>query len=118
MLTIPLVTADGRVLGVLQIINAQDDEGNFIAFDKDAELYIQHFAENATSALERTFLTRSMVLRMARMAEMRDPKETGTHVTRVSKYSVEISWCILLKIMFTCSEFRRIRRQWQYTRSK
>ena len=90
MLTIPLVTADGRVLGVLQIINAQDDDGNFIAFDKDAELYIQHFAENATSALERTFLTRSMVLRMARMAEMRDPKETGTHVTRVSKFSLEI----------------------------
>lgn len=90
MLTIPLVTADGRILGVLQIINAQDEYGNFIAFDKDAELYIQHFAENATAALERTYLTRAMVLRMARMAEMRDPKETGTHVTRVSKYSVEI----------------------------
>ncbi len=90
MLTIPLITADGRILGVLQIINAQDEHGNFIAFDKDAELYIQHFAENATAALERTYLTRAMVLRMARMAEMRDPKETGTHVTRVSKYSVEI----------------------------
>lgn len=90
MLTIPLITADGRILGVLQIINAQDEDGNFIAFDKDAELYIQHFAENATAALERGFLTRTMVLRMARMAEMRDPKETGTHVTRVSKYSVEI----------------------------
>ena len=90
MLRIPLITADGRILGVLQIINAQDEEGNFIAFDKDAELYIQHFAENATAALERTYLTRAMVLRMARMAEMRDPKETGTHVTRVSKYSVEI----------------------------
>ncbi len=90
MLTIPLITADGRILGVLQIINAQDEQGNFIAFDKDAELYIQHFAENATAALERTYLTRAMVLRMARMAEMRDPKETGTHVTRVSRYSVEI----------------------------
>jgi HD-GYP domain-containing protein (c-di-GMP phosphodiesterase class II) len=31
-----------------------------------------------------------MVLRMARMAEMRDPKETGTHVTRVSRFSLEI----------------------------
>ena len=31
-----------------------------------------------------------MVLRMARMSEMRDPKETGTHVTRVSRFSLEI----------------------------
>lgn len=90
MLTIPLVTANGRTLGVLQIINAQDENGNSIAFDKDAELYIQHFAENATTALERAYLTRAMVLRLARMAEMRDPKETYPHVARVSGYSVEI----------------------------
>jgi len=31
-----------------------------------------------------------MVLRMIRMAEMRDPKETGPHVNRVSSYAVEI----------------------------
>ena len=87
MLTIPLVIAGGRALGVLQIINAQDDNGNIVEFTHEDELFIQHFSESATRALERAFITETMVLRMARMAEMRDPKETGPHVTRVSMFS-------------------------------
>jgi HD-GYP domain-containing protein (c-di-GMP phosphodiesterase class II) len=89
-LTIPLRTSAGNILGVLQILNALDQEGNVTAFDKDDELYINHFAANATTALEHAHLTRSMVLRMIRMSELRDPKETGPHVNRVSSYAVEI----------------------------
>jgi HD-GYP domain-containing protein (c-di-GMP phosphodiesterase class II) len=33
-------------------------------------------------------MTREMILRMNKMAEMRDPKETGPHVNRVAAYSV------------------------------
>ena len=89
-LTIPLRTSAGRILGVLQVLNALDDDGNVTFFDKDDELYISHFASNATVALEHAHLTRSMVLRMIRMSELRDPKETGPHVNRVSSYAVEI----------------------------
>lgn len=89
-LTIPLKTATGKTLGVLQILNAQDTDGNVVAFDEDAELYIKHFASNATQALERTYLTRAMVMRMIEMSGFRDPKETGAHVNRVSSYAVEI----------------------------
>ncbi len=89
-LTIPLHTSGGTILGVLQVINALDSSGNVIAFDKDDELYMSHFAANATTALEHAHLTRSMVLRMIRMSELRDPKETGPHVNRVSSYAVEI----------------------------
>jgi len=35
-------------------------------------------------------MTRAMILRMIRMAEMRDPKETGAHVNRVAAFSLEI----------------------------
>jgi HD-GYP domain-containing protein (c-di-GMP phosphodiesterase class II) len=35
-------------------------------------------------------MTRAMILRMIRMAELRDPKETGIHVNRVAGFSVEI----------------------------
>ena len=35
-------------------------------------------------------MTRSIILRMNRMAEMRDPKETGPHVNRVAGYAAEI----------------------------
>jgi response regulator RpfG family c-di-GMP phosphodiesterase len=89
-LTIPLRTSAGRILGVLQVLNSLDDQGNVTFFDKDDELYISHFASNATVALEHAHLTRSMVLRMIRMSELRDPKETGPHVNRVSSYAVEI----------------------------
>lgn len=88
--TLPLKIASGKVLGVLQIINAQDDKGKVIAFDKDAELFITHFASNATQALEHAYLTSNMVKRMMRMAEFRDPKETYPHVSRVSEFAIEI----------------------------
>ena len=35
-------------------------------------------------------MTRGMILRTIRMAEMRDPKETGAHVNRVGAYAVEV----------------------------
>ncbi|MCM1322007.1 MAG: HD domain-containing protein [Bacteroides sp.] len=89
MLTVPLKNS-ARNFGVLQIINAHDANGNVIPFDDDAELYLEHFAGSATQALERTYLTRALVMRMIHMAEFRDPKETGTHVARVARYSVEI----------------------------
>ena len=90
VITIPLISPGGNVLGVLQIINAQDKNENIISFDEDAELYLKHFASSATQALERTYLTREMVIRMVEMAGFRDPKETGNHVNRVASYAVEI----------------------------
>lgn len=90
IIAIPLVTVNGTILGVLQIINPQDKSGNIIPFDADAVLYLKHFATSATQALERTYLTREMVMRMVEMAGFRDPKETGSHVNRVASYSVEI----------------------------
>ena len=88
--TIPLKTPAGKLLGILQIINAQNDEGEVIAFDADAELFITHFAQNAIKALENAYLTSNMVRRMLKMAEFRDPKETYPHVERVSSFSLEI----------------------------
>lgn len=88
--TFPLKNASGKVIGVMQIINAQDASGNVISFDSDSELYISHFAASVENALKRARITGNMVLRMLRMAEFRDPKETYGHVERVSNFSVEI----------------------------
>ncbi|MDA3947833.1 MAG: GAF domain-containing protein [Spirochaeta sp.] len=90
MLAIPLKTNTGEILGVIQIINKMDDSGAVIAFDHDDELMVMHFASNATVALQRAQMTRAILLRMIRMAELRDPKETGPHVNRVAGYSVEL----------------------------
>ena len=109
VITIPLISPAGNVLGVLQIINAQDENGNIIRFDDDAELYLKHFASSATQALERTYLTREMVIRMVEMAGFRDPKETGFHVNRVASYAVEIydKWAYNHKV--PALEFNRFR---------
>ncbi len=90
MMTIPLKTQNNVVLGVIQVINAKDPAGNVVPFSMDDEILVTHFASNATVALQRAYLTRAMILRMIRMAEMRDPKETGAHVNRVAGYAVEI----------------------------
>ena len=100
VLTIPLKTAKGDILGILQIINAQDEKNNVIPFTKDDEKIMHHFAGIAAIALERASLTRSIIMRMIKMTELRDPKETGAHVNRVAGYAVEIyeNWARRRKI--------------------
>ncbi|MDR0585659.1 MAG: HD domain-containing protein [Treponema sp.] len=90
VLAVPLQTAEGRLLGVIQIINSLDKDGKTAPFSKDDEFLISHFANNTTLALQRAYVTRAMILRMIKMSELRDPKETGTHVNRVAGYAVEI----------------------------
>ena len=90
MYTLPLKMANGNLLGILQIINAKDNDGNIIAFNDEAEMFIGHFATAAVQALQHAYLTANMVKRMLRMSEFRDPKETYPHIERVSSYSLEI----------------------------
>ncbi|MGC8770720.1 MAG: HD domain-containing phosphohydrolase [Brevinematia bacterium] len=89
-LTVPLITSRQNVVGVMQIINALDEEGNITPFDDDDKMFVTFFANNASVAIERAKMTREMVLRMIKMAELRDPKETGNHVNRVAAYTIEI----------------------------
>jgi HD-GYP domain-containing protein (c-di-GMP phosphodiesterase class II) len=90
ILTLPLVHANGDALGILQIINAQDEARRVIPFSSRDERMMRHFASIASVALERAQMTRAILLRMIRMAEMRDPKETGPHVNRVGGFAVEL----------------------------
>jgi len=89
-LTIPLISTEQRLMGVIQVINSKDDKGNIRAFSSEDEIILTHFANSASMVLQRAYVTRAMILRMIRMSELRDPKETGTHVNRVAGYSVEI----------------------------
>ena len=90
MLCVPLKTAEGTLLGVIQIINAKNRKGKIIPFSGNDEYLITHYAVNATMALQKAQIIRTMILRMIRMAELRDPKETGAHVNRVGGYAGEI----------------------------
>ena len=90
MLTIPLLSSKRDILGILQIINAQDAKKRIRPFSETDEKVMLHFAGIAAVAMERAQMTRAMILRMIRMAEMRDPNETGAHVNRVADFSIEL----------------------------
>ena len=90
ILTIPLKESNGHIIGVLQVINAQNEQGKVIPFLPEEERMFIHFADSAAIALERAQLIRNLILRTIKLAEMRDPQETGAHVNRVASYATEI----------------------------
>lgn len=90
ILTIPLMTFHDNLVGVMQLINAKADNGRIVPFSKDIQALVPLFANNAGVAIDRGIMNREMILRMVRMAELRDPTETGAHVLRVGAYSAEI----------------------------
>ena len=90
ILTVPLKTSTDEIVGILQLINAFGTDGSVIPFSSEMEPYINYFANCAANALERTLLTRTILLRLIKMTELRDPHETGDHVKRVAGFSMEI----------------------------
>ena len=90
ILTLPLLTLENRLVGVMQLINATDDQKNVIPFDERDQVFVSFFANNAAVTIERGIMNRELILRMMSMAELRDPSETGSHVQRVGAYSAEI----------------------------
>ena len=90
LLTVPLKAARDRIIGVMQLINALDAEGNAGAFSEESIALVRLFAAAAATAMERAALTRSMIIRMISMAKLRDPSETGPHANRVAAYSAAI----------------------------
>lgn len=90
MLTIPLYTVHQGIIGVIQLINPRDDQDEIGAFTEKDEIITEHLARYASANLEKARATRETILRMIKMAELRDPRETGAHVNRVGSYAVEI----------------------------
>lgn len=88
MVAMPLKNQSGRILGVIELINPRSPDGRVvIGFTAEDIRLLEHFASIATVAIERTNLAEGSVLRMIRMAEIRDPSETAPHVERVAGYA-------------------------------
>ena len=91
MLTVPLRALGGEVMGVLQLINpVQGRRHPSAVFDAQDETIIRHFAGIASVAMERARTTRSIIMRMIRSVELRDPCETAVHAGRVADLSVDL----------------------------
>ena len=90
MLIVPLITRSAKVVGVLQLINSLDDEGQVIPFSEEDRRYVNQFARHAANAIETARMSKEMVLRMVELAELRDPYETSRHAKRVGAYAAEL----------------------------
>ena len=95
MLVIPLVNHEGQVLGVLQLINALDDEGRIIPFENSYEYIIYSLASQASISLsnqvlitELQELMSSFVTAMTTAIDSRTPYNAN-HTRRVAQYCGE-----------------------------
>lgn len=94
MLVIPLETNEGELLGVLQLLNAQNEQGEIIPFDVSYEIIIRSLGSLAAIALTNLQYTEeikrqlhSFVEAMATAIDERTPYN-GTHTRKVAKYTL------------------------------
>ena len=96
-MTIPLLNRADHVIGVVQLINARDEEGNVVAFDQDVESIIGALASQAAVALENQLLVRQLRTLMDSFIELIagaiDEKSayTGGHCQRVPELTKMIA---------------------------
>lgn len=95
MLVIPLENHENELIGVLQLINAQDEAGKVVAFDKEYEQIILSLASQAAVAIsnmgyleEIKEMLYSFVSAFATAVDQRSPYN-GNHTRNVTKYVAE-----------------------------
>jgi putative two-component system response regulator len=96
MLVIPMRNKDGKIVGVLQLINALS-KGEVVPFAGASEKVATSLASQAGVAIENAALTEDLqqahldtIFRLGVAAEYRD-KETANHIKRMSHFSALIA---------------------------
>lgn len=97
MLVIPLVDHEGRVLGVLQLINALDEDGTIVPFDSSYEYIVYSLASQASISLSNQILIKelqelmsSFVTAMTTAIDSRTPYNAN-HTRMVAQYCDEVA---------------------------
>ncbi|NQZ08628.1 MAG: GAF domain-containing protein [Algicola sp.] len=97
VLTIPMANHEGDLNGVMQLINAQDDEGNVISFSDEIEYLIRTLASLAAIALtnrqlidDMEELFQSITRLIAKAIDEKSPY-TGGHCRRVPELTLMIA---------------------------
>jgi len=85
---IAMKSGSGEILGILLV--ARQPNATHANFTPEEKADLRHIATLISTALERRALKEKMMWSKVRMAESRDPSETGPHVKRVSVTALEI----------------------------
>ncbi len=89
MLTLPFIDVNGRLLGILQLINSKYLD-TVRAFTPSMVQASNHLVMLTVPALDRANMANDFILRMLRTSSLRDPRETASHVRRVGAMAAEI----------------------------
>lgn len=96
-LVIPLANHESEVIGVMQLINATDKQGNVIAFDKEFEFIILSLASQAAIAISNIRYTEELKEQMwsftealATAIDERTPYN-ATHTRKVADYAGKLA---------------------------
>ena len=97
ILTVPIKDPYDNILGVLQLINAMNEEGAIIPFSKEEEPLVLALASYAGVAYKNVLLMKEIksahyhtIIRLSTAVEYRD-KDTSLHIKRMSIYSAKIA---------------------------
>ncbi len=90
VLSVPIKMVGGKVIGVIQLINALNVDKTIRYFTTTEEAIVQLFADSAAIAISHAKMMRSMIMRVNKMIELHVPSESMWHADRVAAYSVEI----------------------------
>ncbi len=86
---VPIYHRENELLGVLQLINHMEDDKP-LPFTYRLAHILNNLAQLGGQAIGRALATREMLLRVLETARMRDPAETGPHVSRVGAMAAEL----------------------------
>ena len=93
MILVPMRDRKDRVAGVLCLINALDESGEYVPFSAEMERLLSSVGSQAMAAIDNARLIRQLksahldtIICLSIAAEQRDT-DTGAHVRRISEYS-------------------------------
>lgn len=94
MLLVPMRDNKGFTIGVIQLINAKNVNGELVPFDRTDEELILSLSSQAAVSIKNAKLTADLkrayvdtILRLSAAAEYRDQEDTALHIRRMSQYS-------------------------------
>ncbi|MDR3134494.1 MAG: HD domain-containing protein [Deltaproteobacteria bacterium] len=90
VMSIPLLTHGDVLLGVLQLINPIDSNGQIGHFEPPDENILGLYAQAASLALDRALMLKGSVLNSLKLVELHDQTETTSHVQRISLLTTAI----------------------------
>ncbi len=90
IMAVPLKNSDGECIGVIQLINALNENGEAVPFSNQDRLSISLFAQHAALAMEKVEFSKQMIMRLVEVSQLRDPHETQKHAQRVGDYAAAL----------------------------